>query len=198
VTGKPIKFVGVGEKMDQLEEFHPERMASRILGMGDVVSLVEKAQAAVDQEDALALQQKILKNKLTLDDFLSQLQSVRKMGPIKDLLGMIPGMGDAGAGDMDVDEGELKHIEAIIQSMTTDERLHPEIIDPSRRLRIARGSGSTTHDVSSLLKQFRQMRKMLKGFMGGDGGGMMGMRAPGTATRAKQRSKRKRRKRRGR
>ncbi len=198
VTGKPIKFVGVGEKMDQLEEFHPERMASRILGMGDVVSLVEKAQAAVDQEDALALQQKILKNKLTLDDFLSQLQSVRKMGPLKDLLGMIPGMGDAGVGDMDVNEGELKHIEAIIQSMTTDERLHPEIIDQSRRLRIARGSGSTTHDVGQLLKQFRQMRKMLKGFMGGDAGGMMGMRAPGAATRAKQRSKRKRRKRRGR
>lgn len=195
VTGKPIKFVGIGEKLDQLEEFHPERMASRILGMGDIVSFVEKAQETMDQDKALEIQEKIRKDKLTLEDFLGQLQQMRRMGPLKDLLGMIPGMGNMGFDAEDVDEGELTRIEAMIQSMTKAERVRPEIIDLGRRRRIARGSGTTTQDVGQLLKQFRQMRKMLKGFgqdpaalfgMGGGGGG-----GAKSAARAKQRSKRK-------
>ncbi len=161
VTGKPIKFVGVGEKLDKLEEFHPDRMASRILGMGDVVTLVEKAQMAIDEKEAEKLEKKIKENTLTLDDFLSQLQQVRKMGPMKDILGMIPGVGKKMKG-MDIDENQLKRVEAIIRSMTLEERMNPEKIEGSRRHRISRGSGTNTQDVSQLLKQFKQMKKMFR------------------------------------
>ena len=161
VTGKPIKFVGVGEKLDKLEEFHPDRMASRILGMGDVVSLVEKAQSAIDEKDAEKLEQKIKDNTLTLDDFLSQLQQVKKMGSMKDILGMIPGMGKKMKG-MDVDENQLKRVEAMIRSMTLEERMNPDKIEGSRRNRISHGSGTKSQDVSQLLKQFKQMKKMFR------------------------------------
>ncbi len=163
VTGKPIKFIGVGEKLEKLEEFHPDRMASRILGMGDVVSLVEKAQEAISVEDAEKLSKKIRDNSLTLDDFLDQLQQLKKMGPLKDIMGMIPGLGKKMEG-MDIDGNQLKNVEAVIRSMTTAERINPELIDGSRKNRIADGSGTTTQDVNLLLKQFKQMRKMLKQF----------------------------------
>lgn len=163
VTGKPIKFVGVGEKLDKLEEFHPDRIASRILGMGDVVSLVEKAQATISEEEALKMQEKLLKEKFTLGDFLTQLQQLKRMGGIRDLLGMIPGLGSKLKG-VDVDEGGVVKIEAMIQSMTPGERNFPEMIDGSRRLRIARGSGRSVHDVNDLLKQFKQMQKMVGDF----------------------------------
>ncbi len=161
VTGKPIKFVGVGEKLDKLEEFHPDRMASRILGMGDVVSLVEKAQMVIDEKDAEQLEKKIKDNTLTLDDFLTQLHQVKKMGSMKDILGMIPGVGKKMKG-MDVDENQLKRVEAIIRSMTLEERMNPDRIEGSRRHRICRGSGTTSQDVSQLLKQFKQMKKMFR------------------------------------
>ncbi len=161
VTGKPIKFVGVGEKLDKLEEFHPDRMASRILGMGDVVSLVEKAQQVIDEKEALKLEQKIKDNTLTLDDFLTQLQQVKKMGSMKDILGMIPGVGKKMKG-MDVDDNQLKRVEAIIRSMTLEERMNPEKIEGGRRHRISRGSGTNSQDVSQLLKQFKQMKKMFR------------------------------------
>jgi len=161
VTGKPIKFVGVGEKLDKLEEFHPDRMASRILGMGDVVSLVEKAQMVIDEKEAEKLEKKIKDNTLTLDDFLSQLQQVRKMGSMKEILGMIPGMGKKMKG-MDVDENQLKRVEAIIRSMTLEERMNPEKVEGSRRHRISHGSGTNSQDVSQLLKQFKQMKKMFR------------------------------------
>ncbi|MBI4833845.1 MAG: signal recognition particle protein [Planctomycetes bacterium] len=159
VTGKPIKFVGIGEKMDNFEEFHPDRMASRILGMGDIVTLVEKAQANVDMERAKELEEKIRKQELTLQDFLDQLQQIKKMGPLKDLLAMIPGMGGA---VNQIDDKEMKRVEAIVQSMTKEERNNPEIISGSRRARIARGSGTSVAQVNSLLKQFREMQKMMK------------------------------------
>lgn len=163
VTGKPIKFVGVGEKLDRLEEFHPERMASRILGMGDVVTLVEKAQQAVDMEQAAKLQEKIRKNTLTLEDFLNQLQQVKKMGPIGELLKMIPGMSKViPEEELAASEDQLRMIEAIIRSMTPEERADPDIIGGSRKRRIAAGSGTTVQDVNMLLKQFRQMKDMLK------------------------------------
>jgi len=158
VTGKPIKFVGVGEKLDRLEEFHPDRMASRILGMGDVVSLVEKAQETFTQEQATDLQKKLRKNTLNLEDFLEQLRRMRKMGPLSELLGMI-GMGGS---DVQVDESELPQVEAIILSMTPYERRHPENIDGSRRRRIAAGSGTSPADVNALLKQFKQMKKLMR------------------------------------
>ncbi|MCC8190669.1 MAG: signal recognition particle protein [Planctomycetes bacterium] len=158
-TGVPIKFVATGEKLDALEEFHPDRMASRILGMGDVVSLVERAQSVIDEKEAKALQEKLTKNTFNLDDFLSQLASIRKMGSLKDLLGMIPGLGSQLKG-VDLDDGQFKQIESIIQSMTREERQNPEIIDAKRRQRIARGSGKTSRDVADLLKQFSEMRKI--------------------------------------
>ncbi len=158
-TGVPIKFVATGEKLDALEEFHPDRMASRILGMGDVVSLVERAQSVIDEKEAKALQDKLAANQFNLDDFMAQLASIRKMGSFKDILGMIPGLGSQLKG-VDVDDGQFKQIEAIIQSMTKDERQHPEIIDNRRRARIARGSGKTPKDVADLLKQFQEMRKI--------------------------------------
>jgi signal recognition particle subunit SRP54 len=171
VTGCPIKFVGVGEKIDSLEEFHPDRMAGRILGMGDVVSLVEKAQETIDQEEAAQFQKKLRKASFTLDDMLKQFQQLKRMGPLSDLLGKIPGMG-AMLGDQELDESEFKRIEAIIQSMTPEERARPEIIDGRRRLRISSGSGTTVQDVNSLLKEFKQMKKLIKR-------GMRGRGAPG-------------------
>jgi signal recognition particle subunit SRP54 len=174
VTGVPIKFVGVGEKMDALEEFFPDRMAGRILGMGDIVSLVEKAQAHVDEEEQLKMQEKLLQNDFTLEDFQKQLAQIRKMGSIKDLLGMIPGLGRQLKG-IDVDENEFKRIECIIQSMTPGEKTTPEIICQSRKERIARGAGVSLVDINQLLKQFRQMRKMI-GQMNKSGmlGGLLG------------------------
>ena len=166
VTGKAIKFIGVGEKLDRIEEFHPERMADRILGMGDVVTLVERAQEQVDLEEAKKLQEKLAKAQFDLEDFLKQLQQVRKMGPLKELMGMIPGVGKQFKG-MDIDERELGHVEAVVRSMTPEERRRPEIIDGSRRARIARGSGSDPADVSGLLKQFKQMKGLMKRFGAG-------------------------------
>jgi len=165
VTGKPIKFVGVGEKMDRLEPFYPDRMANRILGMGDVVSLVEKAQETVDQQEAEKLQEKIRKAEFGLDDFLQQIHQMRKMGPLKDIMGMIPGMGSA-MKDLPVDDRELDQTEAIIHSMTAKERAKPDLIDASRRRRIARGSGVQPQDVSSLVKSFGQIRDLMKQMQG--------------------------------
>jgi signal recognition particle subunit SRP54 len=160
VTGKPIRFVGVGEKLDDLEPFHPERMAGRILGMGDVVSLVEKAQAAFDAKQAEEMQRKIEDQSLTLEDFLSQLQQFKQLGPLENLLGMLPGMDKMK--DLSGGEKQLKRVEAIIQSMTLDERRRPEILNASRRARVARGSGTTAADVNELLKQFGMMKQMMK------------------------------------
>jgi signal recognition particle subunit SRP54 len=174
VTGKPVKYVGVSERLDGLEEFHPDRMAQRILGMGDVVTLVEKAQSVIDQKEAEAMRDKLLGAKFTLDDFLAQMEKVEKMGPVKDLLSLIPGLGSQ-VSQMDIDEGEIRHVKAVIQSMTRSERENPDVIDGSRRLRIARGSGTTTTDVNELIKQFKQMKKMMAGMMGGGGGGLFGL-----------------------
>jgi signal recognition particle subunit SRP54 len=163
VIGKPIKFVGVGEKIEALEVFHPDRMASRILGMGDVLTLVEKAREAVDEREAQALEQKIRKNEFTLEDFRNQLTQIRKMGPLQEILGMIPGMKKIKAlKEMTPDEGELVRIGAIIDSMTRRERRNHLLIDGSRRKRIARGSGTTVQDVNRLLKNYAEMRKMMK------------------------------------
>ena len=158
---KPIKFISTGEKMDAIDLFHPDRMANRILGMGDVISLVERAQQNFDQEEARKLNKKIKKNQFGFDDFLSQMEQIKKMGSMKDLLGMIPGMGKA-LKDVDIDDDSLKPIEAIIKSMTPQERSNPDIINGSRRQRIANGSGTSVQEVNQLLKQFQQMRKMMK------------------------------------
>jgi len=158
---KPIKFISAGEKMDALELFHPDRMANRILGMGDVVSLVEKAQETFDEEETRRINKKIKQNKFDFDDFLKQMQQLKKMGSMKDLLGMVPGMGKA-IKDVDIDDDSLKPIEAIIQSMTPRERSNPEVINGSRKTRIAQGSGTSVQEVNQLLKQFTQMRKMMK------------------------------------
>ena len=167
VTGRPIKFVGIGEKLDRLEEFHPDRMASRILGMGDVVSLVERAQQAIDLEEAQKLSRKIQDDTLGLDDFLMQLQQIKKMGPIKEVLGMIPGVGNKMDG-LNVDEKQLQRVEAIIRSMTIGERAKPDIVNGSRRQRVANGSGTTIQDVNQLLKQFKSMKKLMKHFKGNE------------------------------
>ncbi len=169
VTGKPIKFVGIGEKLDRLEEFHPDRMASRVLGMGDVVSLVERAQQALDLEEAQKLTRKIQDDSLSLDDFLTQLQQIKKMGPLKEVLGMIPGMGNKMDG-LNVDENQLVKVESIIKSMTTEERKTPDMVNGSRRNRIACGSGTTIQDVNQLLKQFRSMKRLIKHFKGNEKG----------------------------
>ena len=161
VVTKPIKFVGTGEKMEAIDVFHPERMADRILGMGDVVSLVERAQQQFDEEEAKRLEKKIRKNKFDFDDFMGQIQQIKKMGNIKDLAGMIPGVGKQ-IKDLDIDDDAFKGIEAIINSMTPKERANPDIINQSRRLRIAKGSGSKLEDVNRLMKQFDQTRKMMK------------------------------------
>ena len=161
VVTKPIKFVGTGEKMEAIDVFHPERMADRILGMGDVVSLVERAQQQFDEEEAKRLEKKIRKNKFDFDDFMGQIQQIKKMGNIKDLAAMIPGVGKQ-IKDLDIDDNAFKSIEAIIQSMTPKERQNPDIINQSRRLRIAKGSGTKIEEVNRLMKQFDQTRKMMK------------------------------------
>jgi len=171
VTGKPIKYVGMGEKLEDMEVFHPDRMASRILGMGDVESLIEKAQLAFDEKQAAELEQKMRSNAFTLEDFLDQMQQIKKMGPLKDLMGMIPGMSQAMPADAAIDEKALVHVEAIIQSMTKAERINPSILNGSRKRRIAAGSGRTIQEVNRLLKQFEDMRKMMKNL---SGGGMFG------------------------
>lgn len=164
VTGKPIKYVATGEKLNALEAFHPDRMASRILGMGDILSLIEKAQNSLDEEKARKLEERIKKEKFTFEDFLEQMDQVRNMGPLDQVLGMLPGMNNKALKNMQVDEKELKHIEAIIQSMTPEERRKPELINGSRRKRIAAGSGTNVQEINRLLKQFYQTRKMLRQF----------------------------------
>ncbi|NLX62090.1 MAG: signal recognition particle protein [Tissierellia bacterium] len=164
VTNKPIKFVGMGEKLDQLEPFHPDRMASRILGMGDVLSLIEKAQATLDEKKALELEKKIRSQQFTLEDFLDQIDQVKNLGPLDEILGMIPGINNKALKNLDIDEKEIVKIQAIIQSMTPEERNNPSIINSSRRKRIASGSGTTVQDVNKLLKQFRETKKMMKRF----------------------------------
>jgi signal recognition particle subunit SRP54 len=166
VTGKPIKYVGMGEKLEDMEPFYPDRMASRILGMGDVVTLVEKAQAAFDDKQAAELEQKMRQNAFTLEDFLAQMNQIKKMGSIKDILGMIPGMGQMKIPDGEIDEKSMAHVEAIIQSMTKEERRNPGILNGSRKKRIATGSGRSIQEVNRLLKQFEDMRKMMKSFTG--------------------------------
>lgn len=162
VTGKPIKFIGTGEKLDTIEPFHPERMASRILGMGDVLSLIEKAQEAYDEKKSAELEQKIRQQKFTLDDFLDQFQQLRNMGGVEQMLGMMPG--GAAMKDVKIDEKAMAHMEAIIRSMTMEERVSPEIINSSRKIRIAKGSGTSVEEVNKLLRQFEQMKKMMKQF----------------------------------
>ncbi len=174
VVSKPIKFIGTGEKMDAIDVFHPARMADRILGMGDVVSLVERAQEQFDEEEARKIQKKIAKNQFGFDDFMKQIQQVKKMGSMKDLIGMIPGAGKAMKG-MDIDDDAFKGIEAIINSMTPEERSIPSVINGSRKKRIAKGSGTTVQEVNQLLKQFNQMSKMMKMMQGGGGRKMMQM-----------------------
>ncbi|MBQ4393390.1 MAG: signal recognition particle protein [Prevotella sp.] len=176
VVTKPIKFVGTGEKMDAIDVFHPQRMADRILGMGDVVSLVERAQMQFDEKQAQELEKKIRKDKFDFDDFMSQIQQIKKMGSIKELASMIPGVGKA-IKDIDIDENAFKKIEAIIQSMTPAERKNPDIINQSRRLRIARGSGSKIEDVNRLMKQFDQTKKAMKMFSNMDRSRMAQMAA---------------------
>ncbi len=173
VVNKPIKFVGTGEKMEAIDQFHPSRMADRILGMGDIVSLVERAQEQFDEEEAKRLQKKIQKNQFDFNDFLGQIQQIKKMGNIKDLAAMIPGVGKA-IKDIDVDDDAFKSIEAIIYSMTPKERTNPEILNGSRRNRIAKGSGTDLQEVNRLIKQFDQTRKMMKMITGGNMAKMMG------------------------
>jgi len=202
VTGKPIKFIGVGEKLDKLEEFHPERMAGRILGMGDVVTLVEKAQDQFEVEEALKMQKKMAKGSFGFDDFLKQMQAVKKMGGVKDLLKMMPGMGSQ-LDDMDIDDGQFRQMEGIVHSMTSHERREPDVIDSSRRRRIAAGAGVQVNDVSGLVKTFRRSRDMLKAMSGGKLGGLKNLLSGGfnmdtlgaamsAGRKIKQRSKRKR------
>ena len=167
VTGKPILYASTGEKLDAFERFHPDRMAQRILGMGDVLTLIEKAEQQFDEKEALELERKIRKEQFTLDDFLKQMQQVRKMGPLTNLLKMMPGAGAMGLGDLKVDERDLDRIQAIITSMTPEERAKPDIIKGSRRRRIARGSGTTVQAVNQLLKQFGQMKKMMRQLQSG-------------------------------
>lgn len=176
VVDKPIKFIGTGEKMEAIDMFHPNRMADRILGMGDVVSLVERAQEQFDEEEAKKLQRKLARNQFDFNDFLNQINQIKKMGNIKDLMAMIPGVGKA-VKDLDIDDNAFKSVEAIIYSMTPKERANPDIINTSRRERIARGSGTTIQEVNRLMKQFEQIRKTMKTVAGGKFGKMMpGMR----------------------
>jgi signal recognition particle subunit SRP54 len=174
VVDKPIKFIGTSEKMDGLDIFHPDRMASRILGMGDVISLVERAQQQFDEEEARKMQKKIAKNTFGFDDFLTQIHQIKKMGNMKDLMGMIPGMGKA-MKDVDIDDDAFKGIESIIHSMTLHERQNPSVLNGSRKKRIAAGSGTTVPEVNQLIKQFSQMGKMMKMMQGGGGKQMMQM-----------------------
>ncbi|MBO4493644.1 MAG: signal recognition particle protein [Ruminococcus sp.] len=173
VTGKPIKFVGMGEKLDDFEQFHPERMASRILGMGDVLTLIEKAENVMSQKDAEKLTKKFKENKFDMDDLLDQMKQIKRMGSMKSILGMLPGVGDK-IKDADIDESQLGRVEAMITSMTKAERAKPSIINPSRKKRIANGSGTKVEDVNRLLKQFEQMQSVMKKFTGK--GGKMSLR----------------------
>ena len=200
VTSKPIKFIGVGEKLDNLEEFHPDRMAGRILGMGDVVTLVEKAQEEFDAEEAEKMQKKMAKGSFGFDDFLKQMKTVKKMGGMTSMLKLLPGMGQQ-MGDMDIDDGEIGRMEGIIHSMTARERSNPDIIDSSRRRRIAKGSGRDLHDVAGLIKTFKRSRDMMKAVSAGGMGGFKNLlsgktdmfsAASGGGRKIKQRSKRKR------
>jgi signal recognition particle subunit SRP54 len=211
ITGKPIKFIGVGEHIDELDEFHPDRIASRILGMGDVVSLVEKAQEQQSVEEAARLQQRMAKGQISLDDLIDQMEKMKKMGSIKSIMKMIPGMGKLmGDTEMPIDEGEMGRMKAIVQSMTRKERQNPDVIDRSRRRRIAKGAGAEPEDVSSLVKQFGPMRDMMKAMSGMSmkdrmkfgtqyaqqammGGGMQKVRGS-TAAKARPGSKRDKRK----
>lgn len=172
VVNKPIKFIGTGEKMEAIDLFHPNRMADRILGMGDVVSLVERAQEQFDEEEAKKLQRKLARNQFDFNDFLAQIEQIKKMGNIKDLMAMIPGVGKA-VKDLDIDDNAFKSVEAIIHSMTPKERANPDIINTSRRNRIARGSGTTLQEVNRLMKQLEQIRKTMKTVAGGKFGKMM-------------------------
>ena len=172
VVDKPIKFIGTGEKMEAIDQFHPSRMADRILGMGDVVSLVERAQEQFDEEEAKKLQRKLARNQFDFNDFLTQIEQIKKMGNIKDLMGMIPGVGKA-IKDIDIDDNAFKSVEAIISSMTPKERANPDIINASRKERIARGSGTTLQEVNRLMKQFEQIRKAMKSVAGGKMGNLM-------------------------
>lgn len=174
VVNKPIKFIGTGEKMDAIDVFHPDRMADRILGMGDVISLVERAQEQYDEEEARKIQKKIAKNQFGFDDFLNQIQQIKKMGSMKDLVGMIPGVGKA-LKDVEIEDDAFKHIEAMIHSMTPDERARPSVLNAQRKQRIAKGSGTTIQQVNQLLKQFDQMSKMMKMMQGAKGKNMMRM-----------------------
>ena len=173
VVTKPIKFIGTGEKMEAIDQFHPNRMADRILGMGDVVSLVERAQEQFDEEEAKKLQKKLARNQFDFNDFLTQIEQIKKMGNIKELMAMIPGVGKA-VKDLDIDDNAFKSVEAIIRSMTPKERANPDIINNSRKERIARGSGTTMQEVNRLMKQFEQIRKTMKHVAGGKLGNMMG------------------------
>ncbi len=190
VVEKPIKFIGTGEKIDNLEQFYPDRIASRILGMGDVLTLVEKAQQQFDEKEALQLEQKIRKNEFTLQDFLEQIRQIKKMGSLRDLLGMLPGM-DRALRNVNVDEKALVRVEAMIQSMTPKERSNVRLINGSRRRRIARGSGTTVQDVNRLLKQFDDMQKMMKRMTKGKGG-KLGMMREMQRNASQQRGKRRR------
>ena len=177
VTGKPIKFIGTGEKLDMIEAFHPDRMASRILGMGDVLSLIEKAEQAIDQKKAEEMERKMRESAFTLEDFLEQLHALKKMGNLDQILAMLPGVKPGALKDISVDEGQMARTEAIVLSMTKKERVNPDIINGSRRKRIAKGSGTSVEDVNRLLKQFDQMKKMMKQMTGGGmkrRGGMFG------------------------
>ncbi len=169
VTGKPIKYAGMGEKLSDLEIFYPERMASRILGMGDVLTLIDKVQETVDEQEAKALEEKLLKSRFTLEDFLGQLKQMKKMGPLSQLVGMLPGMNKEMLKNVNVDDRQFARTEAIILSMTIEERRNPSIINASRKIRIAEGSGTKVQDVNALLKQFDMMQKMIKQFMGNKG-----------------------------
>ena len=168
VTGKPIKFCGMGEKLTDLEVFHPERMASRILGMGDVLSLIEKAEQAIDEKKALELEKKMRSATFTYSDFLEQMEQMKKMGPMEQLLGMIPGVNASALKDVQIDEKKMLHTEAMIKSMTTGERENRDKLTPKRRERIAKGSGVNVADVNALVKQFEQMQKMMKMMTGGN------------------------------
>lgn len=191
VTGMPIKFIGLGERLQALEVFHPDRMASRILGMGDVLGLIEKAEQTMDEDEAAALEAKILENNFDLDDFLNQMKQIRKLGPLQDIIKMLPGVGNNPAlKDLQVDEGRFARMEAIICSMTRKERKLPDIINASRKKRIALGSGNDVSDVNQLLKQFTMLQKMMESLTGG--GGLPGMpRLPGMPKRGKKPKKNK-------
>jgi signal recognition particle subunit SRP54 len=201
ITTKPVKFIGTGEKLDDLQEFFPERMASRILGMGDVVSLVEKAQEHFDEKQAVELQKKMRKASFTFQDFLDQMQQVRKMGPLKNLLEMIPGVGSA-LKDVDLPEKDMKRVEAMIQSMTTEEREDPNLLNGRRKERIARGSGTSMQEVNALISQFEAARKMMKGMMqmqdkmkaSGSADGSLKSSITGTNVSARERARRLQRK----